>query len=79
MSKFRCKECDHVCTGLAVLTVPNPFYPADVLIGCPQCFAVGQLLGACDEPGCNAFSSCGGPTPDGYRTTCGKHAPWGKP
>jgi hypothetical protein len=27
----------------------------------------------CDEPGCKERSSCGTPTPSGYRTVCGKH------
>jgi len=29
----------------------------------------------CDEPGCKKRISCGTPTPDGYRSTCGDHAP----
>ena len=29
----------------------------------------------CDEPGCYDEISCGTPTPDGYRSTCSKHAP----
>ena len=78
MKKFRCKDCDHVCTDAEILTAPNPFYPDERVCGCPKCLAVNQLVGACDEPGCDAFSSCGGPTPDGYRLTCGKHAPQGK-
>ena len=28
---------------------------------------------ACDEPGCNAWASCGKPTPDGYRRVCSVH------
>lgn len=27
----------------------------------------------CDEPGCTEPTSCGFPTPNGYRRTCGKH------
>lgn len=27
----------------------------------------------CDEPGCSKRASCGFPTPDGYRRTCGEH------
>lgn len=30
-------------------------------------------LGACDEPGCFEHVSCGWPSDDGYRSTCGKH------
>lgn len=29
----------------------------------------------CDEPGCLGFVSCGTPTPDVYRHTCGDHKP----
>lgn len=27
----------------------------------------------CDEPGCKEPTSCGFPTPNGYRRTCGEH------
>jgi len=27
----------------------------------------------CDEPGCDKQVSCGWPSKDGYRNTCGKH------
>jgi hypothetical protein len=29
----------------------------------------------CDEPGCAEASTCGWPSPAGYRRTCGKHLP----
>jgi hypothetical protein len=29
--------------------------------------------GLCDEPGCKERSTCGFPTPSGYRRTCGEH------
>ena len=32
-----------------------------------------DALGLCDEPGCFNYVSCGWPSDDGYRTTCGKH------
>ena len=28
----------------------------------------------CDEPGCKRQRTCGTPTKDGYRSTCGEHA-----
>ena len=31
--------------------------------------------GECDEPGCSAAVTCGTSTPQGYRSTCGKHRP----
>jgi hypothetical protein len=33
----------------------------------------------CDEPGCSKRTSCGFPTPNGYRRTCGEHSQIGKP
>lgn len=33
------------------------------------------IVGLCDEPGCYDEITCGTPTPDGYRSTCSKHAP----
>ena len=32
-------------------------------------------LGLCDEPDCYSEISCGTPTENGYRNTCGKHHP----
>jgi len=32
-----------------------------------------QSLGLCDEPDCFKYISCGWPSEDGYRTTCGDH------
>ncbi len=31
------------------------------------------ILPRCDEPGCDAETSCGFPSPTGYRRTCGRH------
>ena len=35
--------------------------------------ALKPLVGMCDEPNCYKDSSCGWPTDDGYRHTCGAH------
>jgi hypothetical protein len=32
-----------------------------------------ESLGLCDEPGCFNYISCGWPTDEGYRSTCGDH------
>ncbi len=32
-----------------------------------------KVLSCCDEPGCYEEISCGWPSPDGYRQTCGDH------
>ena len=34
---------------------------------------IKPLLGLCDEPDCYDSVSCGWPSDDGYRQTCGKH------
>ena len=73
--KWRCEECEHVSLGNAVLSAPNPFDPTHTISGCPVCLSVSSLVKACDEFGCEEVTTCGTPTPGGYRRTCGKHAP----
>jgi hypothetical protein len=34
---------------------------------------IKPIIGLCDEPGCYDYISCGWPSDDGYRSTCGKH------
>lgn len=69
--RWKCQECAAIVTEY--LTGPNPFDATDTIIGCPNCKCVDTLLQVCDEPECNQLSSCGFPTPTGYRRTCGKH------
>lgn len=75
--KLRCTErrCSWCGPDTNALTAPNPFDKDDTLYGCPGCKDVNTLQEACDEPDCWEFSSCGTPTPNGYRRTCGKHMP----
>ena len=61
--------------GTEALTAPNPFDAEDTIAGCPKCKEINSLLVACDEPGCWNEASCGTPVANGYRHTCGKHAP----
>lgn len=42
---------------------------------CPRCLESGDIVTACDEPDCWEEATQGTPTPDGYRTTCYRHAP----
>jgi hypothetical protein len=59
-----------------ILRATNPFIEGEEMFACPNCFEIGQLRVACDEPGCWAESTCGTPTNDDkYRRTCGKHYP----
>jgi hypothetical protein len=69
------RRCEWRGDESAVLKAPNPFLPEEEIWGCPECKAVNTIVAVCDEPGCWAETSCGTPTPSGYRRTCGKHAP----
>ena len=68
-----CKHCDWIGKNAGLLCAPNPFRPEDEILGCPKCKSVEDFFNVCDEPGCKEESSCGFPTPSGYRRTCGKH------
>ena len=70
--KVMCKECSWF--GNKPLVAPHPFTTDEQLYGCPQCFGI-ELFSCCDEPECGEMVCCGTPTPNGYRSTCSKHAP----
>ena len=75
-TKINCRECDwQGDSKTPALLAANPFDPADLVTGCPQCRSVNSLEACCDAPGCREPVSCGTPTPDGYRSTCGNHRP----
>lgn len=73
--KVLCPECHWHGLNSEALSAPNPFDLKNVVTGCPRCKSVDSLLVACDEPGCWRETSCGTPTPLGYRRTCSTHAP----
>ena len=73
--KVQCDVCAWIGTDARILSAKNPFDPEDTVEGCPQCKSVNSIRRFCDEPGCTERASCGTPTKDGYRQTCGKHAP----
>lgn len=75
MNKVTCTECDFQGTDEMLLVASNPFDKDQEISGCPKCKSIETILVACDEPGCWKVASCGTPTEDGYRTTCGKHKP----
>lgn len=75
ISKMKCRECNWHGKNSEVLSAPNPFDPSNILIVCPTCKQVECLAVVCDEPGCWSEISCGTPTADEYRSTCGKHKP----
>jgi len=69
--EWRCRWCGPESEALRA---PDPFNEGDTLIACPKC-REQALHTCCDEPGCTMEASCGTPTADGYRWTCGKHQP----
>lgn len=75
--KVKCDDYKCGWTGYEtdVLTAKNPFDMSDQISGCPKCLQINTIIYACDEPGCWRDVSCGTPTKDGYRSTCGEHAP----
>ena len=73
--KIKCYRCRWRGMEVEELTAPNPFDEEDILVGCPLCKRVDTMVWACDEHDCWSEVTCGTPTPNGYRSTCGHHAP----
>ena len=75
--RWKCRECDHICTASELLEAPNPFADTTSVTGCPYCKAVESMFVACSTAGCTKDGTCGGPGADGvYRLTCYEHAVW---
>lgn len=73
--RWKCAECDHICTQAELLEAPNPFCDTYQIVGCPNCKAVESLEAACAIEGCKKLGTCGGPGADGiYRFTCYEHS-----
>jgi hypothetical protein len=74
--RWRCTECDHVCTSSQILTGPNPFDAEDTLSGCPTCKSVNAFEEMCEWPECRRTASNGTPLADGrYVRRCHEHRP----
>ena len=78
--RWKCTACGSIVLETELLKATSPFYAADVLIGCPKCFATNgttTIEDICDEPGCTELATRGFPVADesfgGYRRTCGEH------
>jgi hypothetical protein len=74
-NKLICEECGWHGTMATRLTAVNPFCAEDEVSGCPNCFAVSQLVYACEHEDCWREVGCGTPTPNGYAQTCLEHRP----
>lgn len=71
---WRCSNCEWIGAETEMRAAAHPFIVGETMHGCPECGDV-DFDSACDEPGCRQISTCGTPTADGYRRTCGKHDP----
>lgn len=74
--RWRCASCAAVTIEAALLVAPNPFDATKKVMGCPQCFEVGDFEELCDETGCIKVAIYGfpaGPEWRGYRRTCYEH------
>jgi hypothetical protein len=76
--RWICRECSSVCGDKELLRAPNPFAPAEEIVGCPICEEVNAMVGACDFGGCVREASTGSPTADGYVRRCWEHSPLNK-
>lgn len=75
IESYRCTECDWHDYGRSYLSAKNPFDASEEISGCPKCKSINTIVDVCEFDGCWRAASCGTPTPEGYRRTCGKHVP----
>jgi hypothetical protein len=73
--KITCQDCNWRGHESQALVAPNPFSEDEEIMGCPHCKAIGTFDYVCDQLNCWQLVSCGFPTDDGYRSTCGEHMP----
>jgi hypothetical protein len=73
--QFRCRCDKWQGVPSEMLTAPHPFIDGDTMLFCPVCKSNDEFFNVCDEPECKNEATSGTPTPNGYRSTCYKHAP----
>ena len=74
MCKVFCNKCGHKCSADDLLKGFNPFSGYN-LLGCPECYALDDYTVACEVDDCWKKATCGTPTNEGYKQTCGEHKP----
>jgi len=73
MGKVICTECAWKGTCSEIDKVNDP--KSDMVWSvCPKCRIPENLIEVCFESDCWELVTCGGPTKDGYRSTCAKHS-----
>jgi hypothetical protein len=72
--KVKCKVCNWKGVASELLHSVSPFDKDEVITGCPECKEIGSSVSVCDFIDCWKEATCGTPTEDDYRWTCGKHS-----
>ena len=76
MEKYICDECGWAGLKSQLLYNLNPFDESITISACPCCKILNSTVSiACDTLNCWDPATCGTPTNNGYRKTCGKHRP----
>lgn len=70
---WRCTECGWTGRETEMERVGDVKLEKHYWNICPNCRDAEQFELLCDR--CDQVVTCGTPTPDGYRNTCGKHQP----
>lgn len=74
--KCKCRECGKwKGTNDQLLVADNPFVNGEKVYGCPNCKSISEFDWCCDHDDCWKVITCGTPTENGYRHTCGDHRP----
>ena len=72
--KVNCTECNWFGLISEIDRVNDP-RSDEVWNVCPDCRMPEHICTVCDVKDCKQLVTCGTPTKDGYRCTCGKHRP----
>lgn len=75
-TSWRCNDCEAKITDSALLRHELPAFKRTLFL-CPVCGSP-DLTVVCDVPECGREATCGWPSEEGYRRTCGDHAHWRK-
>lgn len=75
IARWKCSECGYIC--FTPLQGRHPFLADDIVVGCPDCFAVQSLDAACYRTDCNELGTIDSLNAHGFRyvVTCHKHRP----
>lgn len=71
--RVKCDQCGEIMRATKMLVARNPFAHDENINGCPKCYSIDSFVPVCDETDCTRDATCGFPTADGYRQTCGDH------